>query len=205
MSNIVKYPSSQQWPQQNWSQGWPPTCSCGCNPCQCGGGWGGLMQCWQDIAQFQQFLICMLSQAGPFPMQGVTDGSNAKAGNIGEFITGTGSATYAAAALSNVAISPLVVAPGDWDLRGFVAQSGPVTGISLILTPAPAGMSNQMEAAIGSVDTGATVNNFENVPMQMARGSFTVPTLLSWAGQINTTTGQAAGTVTLYVEGRRMR
>jgi hypothetical protein len=80
------------------------------------------MQCWQDIAQFQQFLQCMLSQMGPIPMKGVTDGSVALAGNIGEVVTQESTGQVATGTTSQVA-SVLTLPPGDWFINSWISLS----------------------------------------------------------------------------------
>jgi hypothetical protein len=194
MSNVTRMPnvSPQNWPQQNWSGSWSG-CSCGCNPCQCGGGFGGLMQCWQDISQFQQFLMAMLSQMGPYPVQGVTDGSDAKPGNIGEFVKFNGTLSF----LSTSAVQTIslgVLSPGDWDLWGFAGGwSVPVNESEIYLSPTPTGFSNNM---IGFMLG-------EWMPLMNARASIIVPTLLAFSSNVVGTS--AAGTGTISVEARRRR
>jgi hypothetical protein len=197
MSNVTRMPnvSPQNWPQQNWGG-----CSCGCNPCQCGGGLGGLMQCWQDIAQFQQFLQCMLSQAGPIPLQGVTDGSDAKPGFIGEFMTVDTQVSIPATGQVTINISPIVISPGDWDISAFMAPSVPVNFMGFVLSPVPAGMSNKMQAQQGTAGV-----DVATVASPVARGSFTVPTLLPFAVTFDMTTANVAGYAIFTVSARRRR
>jgi hypothetical protein len=165
------------------------------------------MQCWQDIAQFQQFLQCMLSQMGPLALQGVTDGSVAKAGQVGEVIRGSSSQTYLGnpTATQWVPQSPLVVPPGDWNLWAYMSFSTGIGGCEFLLSPQPAGVSNPMTGQ--SFVTGTTVLQSVNIIGQMAVGSFSVPTLLTFGGNINNSTdaGIVGGTGILTVEGRRMR
>jgi hypothetical protein len=166
------------------------------------------MQCWQDIAQFQQFLICMLSQAGPFPLQGITDGSNAKAGNIGEYITMVGTMAYAAyPAVTTGTISAGVLPPGDWNITSAMTASAQIGEVSFYLSPEPAGMSNAMLGVAGITTYGAGSTQTLSLIGQNARGNFTVPTLLPFAVAVYNNTGSTlvAGTVTLTVEARRMR
>jgi hypothetical protein len=165
------------------------------------------MQCWQDISQFQQFLQCMLSQIGPFPMQGVTDGSNALPGNIGEFVTGTATMSYAAyPAVTTTNVAALVVPPGDWDIQSYGLASTVVGGISYDLAPLPAGMSNDLRAWIGAIAAVVTENPALAISTP-ARGSFTVPTLLAFAFTVNQSTDNVltAGSANLVVNARRMR
>jgi hypothetical protein len=166
------------------------------------------MQCWQDIAQFQQFLQCMLSQAGPIPMQGVTDGSDAKAGYIGEYLIFNGSMAFAAnPAVTQQVLSVGVIPPGDWNLTSFMTANVAVGNAGFNLSPQPPGLSNIMHGAIwfGAVATQTAQDIAFNG--QNARASVTVPTLLPFmvtVGQ-NTDAALTAGTATLTVEARRMR
>jgi hypothetical protein len=166
------------------------------------------MQCWQDLAQFQQFLQCMLAQAGPIALQGVTDGSNALAGNIGEYIILSGSLPYAAypTATSGV-VSVGVLPPGDWNITGNMQASSLTGPASFHLTPVPVGMSNQMWAVTNVFTTaGASEENIA-LNAQAARGNFSVPTLLAFTIGINQGVASTlpAGTATLTLEARRMR
>jgi hypothetical protein len=166
------------------------------------------MDCWQQISQFQQFLQCMLSQMGPVPLQGVTDGSNAKPGYIGEFITGVGSIAYAAnPAVTTAVTSPLVVAPGDWDLWAFLLPSTEVGAMSFSLSPLPVGVSNPMQAASATFTPGVGASESVILNATPARGNFTVPTLLAFSVSVwqSTDASLPAGTATLTVSGRRRR
>jgi hypothetical protein len=159
------------------------------------------MQCWQDIAQFQQFLACMLSQMGPYPMQGVTDGSDAKAGNIGEFIMFNSNFSFPATSQTQ-AISVGVLSPGDWDCHVNANTPNAVTELGFALSPVPSGFSSNMTGGL-ALTSGADVLN---VIGSMARASLTVPTLLPFTVSSNVTgTGGAAGTGTLTFTARRMR
>jgi hypothetical protein len=163
----------------------------------------GLMQCWQDIAQFQQFLACMLSQMGPFPMQGVTDGSNAAPGNIGEFMTATANATFAAGVVTTTTLSPIVIPPGDWDLWSFSEQTVETGIVWYYASPQPVGVTNDMSGIAGAPGAGL-LTRVIGLP---ARGSFTVPTLLAFHVEVHqdTVAGLLAGTLYLTVSGRRRR
>jgi hypothetical protein len=166
------------------------------------------MQCWQDIAQFQQFLICMLSQAGPFPMQGVTDGSDAKPGMIGEFVSLTGSMSYAAnPAVTQQIVSVGVLSPGDWQITSWLGATTPVGLAEFSLSPTPAGVSNSMLGISWQVVSGVATSQDLTINSTQARGSFTVPTLLPFSITINqsTATGLLAGTAILTVQARRVR
>jgi hypothetical protein len=165
------------------------------------------MQCWQDIAQFQQFLMCMLSQLGPYPVQGVTDGSDAKPGNIGEYIMLSVAMPFAAnPANTQQVVSAGVLPPGDWQIYPALQLSTIVGSAQFWLTPQPAGVTNDMAGTAGTIGIAGS-ETAARVIGQIARGSFTVPTLLAFTVHVDqsTATGLAAGTATLDVEARRMR
>jgi hypothetical protein len=84
--------------------------------------------------------------------RGVTDGSDAAAGDIGEYLTWSASTPLASGANTNVASLPLT--PGDWEVSGdvaFVTGGGTLNGVgcgvgsidSFIAATFPAGATNQ--------------------------------------------------------------
>jgi hypothetical protein len=162
------------------------------------------MDCWQQISQFQQFLQCMLSQMGPVPLQGVTDGSDAKAGYIGEYMKASVNVNYAASVVTTTTASVIVIPPGDWNLWAYGQISAPVGSVFYEASPMPAGLSNALGSYIGSGDPAAATYASPNTPV--ARGSFTVPTLIAFSVRVDQLTGSLpAGYMILSVEARRMR
>jgi len=90
---------------------------------------------------------------------GVTDGSEAAPGNVGEFITATSSAVgLVSAAVTNLA--SLALTPGDWDVSGYVVFA------------AGTGTHSFFGVGIGTIDT----SSFATYPT----GAFnqTLPTTL---------------------------
>jgi hypothetical protein len=159
----------------------------------------GLMQCWQDIAQFQQFLQCMLSQMGPIPLQGVTDGSDAKAGQIGEWIQMIQNFTVPITD-QTITLSMGVLSPGDWTCFGHGFCSVQILALNFALVPQPTGFSNNMGGGVGSPAVSVSI------PSATARASLTVPTLVPF--QITTypvTTGPVAGAGQFIFAARRDR
>jgi hypothetical protein len=156
------------------------------------------MSCWSDISQFQQFLQCMLAQLGPLAIQGVTDGSNAKAGFVGEFLTGSAQINFPAGVSTTTPVQPLVVSPGDWDISAYMIPSVAVNFLGLVLSPIPAGMSNSMQSQQGSPGT-----DLSTVSSMPARGNFTVPTLLAFSTTVSATA--TAGYFDFVVSARRRR
>lgn len=64
------------------------------------------------------------------PRKGITDGSNAAAGDVGEFLSASVQVGAAIVAVTNVAIdiTTMVLTPGDWDLLGQVGTQAAAGG-----------------------------------------------------------------------------
>jgi hypothetical protein len=144
--------------------------------------------------------------AGTGPIIGVSDGSDAAPGEVGEFVKFALAGNYNAAAQTQQ-ISAGVLQPGDWDIRGTVYFETFIEGVLMYLNPVPAGVSNnmlacnQINAATGSPDTAGVALTFPT-----ARGSFAQPTLLAYSMLTNYWgSGGTAGGYTGVVEARRVR
>jgi hypothetical protein len=117
---------------------------------------------------------------------GVTDGSNAAPGDVGEYMTATGSAVgLVTTAVTNLA--SLALTPGDWDVSGSV------------LFNASAGTHSFFGVGIGTIDTSSFAT--------YAAGAFTqtMPTTMHRMNISAATTvwvvGQAAFTGTVFATG----
>src|SRR5262249_31128420 len=143
------------------------------------------MQCWNEIAKFKEIIRQVIGEiGGPIktgPIQGVTDGSEAKPGEVGEYLQTTTTITYPAATSSVQNISAAIIPPGDWDLYSMVETIGSVNSIDYTLLPQPVGVSTSMGG--GMTLAGATTNFW--LPGFAARGLFAVPTLLPFVVRIN--------------------
>jgi hypothetical protein len=145
----------------------------------------------------------------PGPIIGVVDGSNAAPGQVGEFMTATGSFAYAAGTTSGVTSTgtiPLInMPPGDWDFTISASFSDLITSALFFLTPLPTGMSNPMFGLNGNFTMAGEAETVIIIG-QSARGSFAVTTLLTFEVQVfNNSTSDPAGTMTLRIEARRRR
>lgn len=192
--------------------------------------WDGSQWCWWDRpgcppppplsaamqAQQAQTLTTLIAQAvqnyfvqnpvPPAPRLGVTDGSVAAPGEIGEFITGSDILSYPinTTGVTIGMLSPLVVPPGDWDLiANLETSTNTGTGAYFMVSPIPAGLSNNMVGWYGIGGTGPSTIAFQVMTGLPARGSFAVATALPFTVGIGTP--PAAGTATLLVAGRRRR
>jgi hypothetical protein len=142
------------------------------------------------------------------PIIGVVDGSDAAPGEVGEFLTATGSFAYAAGTATGVTstgtIALLNMPPGDWDFTVSANFSTLITSALFNLSPIPTGMSNEMFGLNGNF----TVGGEETVIIigQSARGSFAVTTMLTFNVQVyQAAVALPAGTMTMRIEARRRR
>ena len=167
---------------------WVPSGQCG----QCGCGWDQCSCGWQ----------CQPCPPGiRGPIIGVTDGSKAAPGEVGELIIGTANTAYPASSLNwNATLSPLVVPPGDWLLTSSMGFSTMIQGAYFYLSPLPPGISNNMSGQAYTANT--TAAEFTLIGT-VASLSVSVPTLLPFFVNLDTLTN--AGTAYIQVEGRRMR
>jgi hypothetical protein len=136
----------------------------------------------------------------PGGVAGVTDGSNAAAGMVGEFISLVGSSTTVSNnTATNVTGTQMTLQPGDWDVWG-TAQFGLTTASGLNAGISMASNTLQNYAAMNATSAifGACI-----LPVPRLRVSVATATTVWLVGQIN------GGTGTLNVNGsiyaRRMR
>lgn len=197
---------------QTWQHRPPMHCDCGCDPCQCGDcgpSWSqSAIDCYNQMSQFREMLAQILQDPKlRIPLIGITDGSNAKPGEVGEYIKGAATVHYAAYPTVTVqTVSVLVVPPGDWNLWGYMTLSTGVGGANFATTTPPAGMDDWITAlAIESAVAGSVDYIF--LPSNTVRGLFTVPSLIATQVTVWQTTNATlpAGVATVKIMGRRMR
>lgn len=137
---------------------------------------------------------------------GVTDGSNAQPGQVGEFMRFSVNVPFTATTLTNVNVQLGTLSPGDWDCWSGL-ETGQGTGpTSILLSPAPPGASNLMHAALGSFTNPATLE-WSILSGPQCRISSSVPSLIAMQVFIDNTgqTGVQAGTAVVWLEARRRR
>lgn len=144
------------------------------------------------------------------PIVGVVDGSDAAPGQVGEFLTATGTFAYAAGSGTGVTstgtINLISMPPGDWDFTISASFSNLITSALFELNPFPVtGMSNAMVGLNGNFTMSGEAQTVVIIG-QSARGSFAVTTALVFEVQVfNSATTEPAGTMTLRIEARRRR
>jgi hypothetical protein len=144
------------------------------------------------------------------PIVGVVDGSDAAPGEVGEFLTAIGTFNYAASpATSTGQLAMINMPPGDWDIWASASFTTLIESTLFHLNPVPTGMSNSMFGLMGLFSVSNLVSmDVETLVLvgQTARGSFAVPTLLSFEVQVfQGSASLPAGTMILRVEARRRR
>lgn len=105
MTQLMRPPSWQCPPQDD---------------CGCGDQWGNIQQCWNEIEQLKLFLADIMSSMGPVSLTGVTDGSEAGSGQVGEFISSTGlgyvTTTVQTGTGNTMTLGTVSFTPGDWEI-----------------------------------------------------------------------------------------
>ena len=142
------------------------------------------------------------SMTGPLGLIGVTDGSNAATGQVGEFInTGVNSGVPITATVRANVIS-MVLQPGDWDVQGaisFSLSAGTATNLQAYVGTVS---NNLMPGATGApgyaVLTGSGFTTGNMLQTGTARFSLSVPTTIYLGIFANFTGGTctAAGSMT---------
>lgn len=209
MSNVMPFPCPPQpcppGQQDWWSSGWGHPPSCCCVPQQC-----CFPQCGcQRMASCAPVVPC---PPRPIvgPIIGVTDGSDAAPGQVGEAIVGIGSINYAAYPTNTTtSLALMVIQPGDWSLWPSGSASTVIGGAAFFLDPWPVlGLSSRMEMELSQAGSSPGLAETAVFIGQYARASVSVPTLLAFtvevfmSGDSSLTT---AGVFQVRVEGRRMR
>jgi hypothetical protein len=160
----------------------------------------------------QQAIVEAIAKSGSnVPLIGVTNGSNAQPGQVGEYVLFQVAVTYPAGTPNTQVVSMGVLQPGDWQCWGAFYVAGGLIGTSnfyLNGPPPPAsvppvGFDTTMQ---GFILTSSSVNESLVVGLQ-ARANLSVPTLVSYGLLTNqiADAGATATTGTLFFGARRMR
>jgi len=149
-------------------------------------------------AQWVSYMTFTTSRAG------VSDGSNASAGQIGEFLTASASAVAAAAA-TNVNVATLSLTAGDWDVSGFaqyVNAGNPAQSLLAAISQTagtwPSTLYTQLNLGTANIASNSTIAT------GIVRASFAATTTVFLIGYVS---GFAAGSATFngYMRARRVR
>jgi hypothetical protein len=215
-SNVV--PMSGSWPAQPW----PP----GAVPPGCFSELARLNQCYNEVqmmemilakvvcdlatnnAQFQQCLAEGIAKSGSgVPILGVTDGSNAQPGQVGEWVQTTAVAPVVANVSTTTNCNLGVLQPGDWTCFATLQDFAWSQGNLFYLAPQPAGFSTDMFGSALAAAGGSAFGQANTIGGIPCRASLTVPTLVVFAVTTNYPAGaiQAGQEATMIFQARRSR
>lgn len=218
-SNIVPMPmpmpQGMSMPGQMMSS-YPAGC---CPP----GDMSALLQCYCDIQAatafiskvvtdlaandpaFQKALVDGIAASGSnLPLIGVTNGSDAQPGQVGEFIDLSQTVNYPVTANTNQVVTMGILQPGDWDVWAWADCPGLVTGLNIDLNPIPPGFSSGMQAFTIGIQSASPQAALITTPT--VRATLSVPTLCVMNVLTNqVTAGPAPGTIGLVLSARRRR
>jgi len=213
-SNVVPMPGSTSWPTAPWpSTAVPPGCFSEL---------ARLNQCYNevqmmemilskvvcDLAQnntaFQQCLVNAIAASGSnVPLIGVTNGSQAQPGQVGEWIQFQVNGNYTAGPQTQI-VSVGTLPAGDWGVQAWCSLNAPTGGVSFILESAVPQISNDMAGFLPS-DLG--VSGFVECLGIPARTTLASPALFAFTLNTNITGagGAAAGTFGFFMAATRRR
>jgi hypothetical protein len=207
------YPAGGVDPGYGYWEGTGQQCDCG--QCGCGTMYGGPGHgfCWYCMkAMLVKEIECLLKTDPDLqailnaPRMGVTDGSNALPGQVGEFLSGQ--AVYQVPALgAGISWSgiggPITLPAGDWMCSAYGYTGVPYEGVFIGMVTMPPGLSTDMAGGL-SLTAGAVGTVVNGVP---ARALVTTPTLLPFTLSVlgAPSAASVAGPFTIQVEAWRMR
>jgi hypothetical protein len=156
----------------------------------------------QTNTAVQQAIVEAIAASGSnVPLIGVTNGSDAQPGQVGEFVSFSTQVPYTATPTSSV-VSVGTLQPGDWDVWVFGIVTSWVSDVLFVQTPLPAGWTAALQATEAAVNSTLSVVLIANT----VRALTSAPTLISYQVDVNNVgTGGTAGNLTLYTMARRRR
>lgn len=209
-NNVVPMPMPQgQMMTMPMMSSFPAGC------CPPGGDMSALLQCYCDVQAatafiskvvtdlaandpaFQQALVDGIAASGSnLPLIGVTNGSDAQPGQVGEWVLLKQTNVPAGAGTVIQTLTMGVLQPGDWDVWGHMIYDQFSYG-QFVLNPVPAGFSGDLNSFL----TGVTQN--ASVTSTVTRALISVPSLI--AMQVTTTNPGAATSFDFEFSARRRR
>ena len=183
-------------------------------PCPPPGPWPAglyrLNECWDDVAKTKAFLAKIMKEiiaedpsiiAVGTPVVGVTDGSDAVAGMVGQFIQTATTVGYTANTNQTSFLNAASLPAGDWDCWWYTNYDTGILGAQNFLSPIPPGFSGDMNMNFSQVGA-ATVDDF-NLASPAVRGLISVATPMVFNITILPSTSN--GTLTFVFNARRRR
>lgn len=138
-------------------------------------------------------------------LMGVTDGSDAAPGIVGEFIQTAPSFNISGALAANNTVVAAVLAPGDWDCQAGIYPGAGMKGLSMQLSPQPVGVSNAMTGTAGDLSAITVDTSYLLLISLAARALVSVPTQMTFNVLSNFLAAGSAATATMVFSARRRR
>lgn len=144
-----------------------------------------------------------------FAVQGVTDGSNAAAGNVGEYVTQSAS-SVTVPHNTTINVTQISLTAGDWDVEGFASLSGAAAGMAVCETavsttsatlPAAGTALNMIQFGIGTASPVYVINQ----PTGSLRLSITATTTVYLVCYVFCITSTQSATASATIRARRAR
>jgi hypothetical protein len=202
-------------PGVGWQGGSECGSGCGNEQCGCGSMYGGPGHgfCWYCMKTMLVKEIACLLKTDPelqailnAPAMGITDGSSALPGQVGEVLNGQATLNIPAVGAGvnyQTNASPLILTPGDWMCFNYAWWSDLYEGVYFYLNPYPAGSSTDMAGGLFSPTgiTDATIADGAPAHILVSQ-----PTRLAYSVSMNGATGGSpAGQFDLQVQAVRIR
>jgi hypothetical protein len=157
---------------------------------------------YYDDGNTKQWVQAAPNVIAPGGVSGVTDGSNAAAGMVGEFITVAGTATGVTNGVTyNVNGTQLTLQPGDWDVWGTVNFS--VASGASSLNAGISTVSATLPGYFTAMNTSSAILGSAIWPVPRLRVSSASPTTIWLVGQLSGASGSPTINGSIYA--RRMR
>jgi hypothetical protein len=139
-------------------------------------------------------------------LMGVTNGSDAAPGIVGEYIEAEPTFSISGAAAAVNTVPAAVLAPGDWDCQASILPSAGLKGLAFyIAQPRAVGVSNDMNGLASDFSAIAVDTSFIVLNGMSARALISVPTQFTFTVTSNFLAAGAATTAVLVFQARRRR
>lgn len=162
-----------------------------------------MVQCVQTNPAVVQAIIAAIKASGSsLPLTGVTNGSDAQPGQVGEFVTFQLGMPYTGAVGQVISFSMGVLQPGDWDVWYTASATGLTTSIAAEINPLPVGFVNSLFA---SLDPGSAAGEASVLVSSTTRALISVPSLVVIQMSLNWVAATTPGTANVYFVARRRR
>jgi len=220
-SNVVPMPTN--WPGPMFTpKSWPQSPSCFSELASLNACYDSIQMMEQILAKVmtdlvtnnvavQQAIVEAIAKSGSnVPLIGVTNGSAAQPGQVGEFVQWSGTGTIPVTQGASQSLSTLVLQPGDWDMESSAIIMGDFTTFGYYLNPIPPGASGNGETVtsmgISVPSPPAIPSGWESVTAPRIEINITAPTLLVFTINTNFSGATtAAGSFNFNLTCRRMR